>query len=192
MLLSRFCLNVEGRKFKSLEVREASSSHLKMGSLIWQQLFFFFIQFHHIFHRYFHLQEVVNILPRKNIQWQGFADAEDVLVIGGALGEGRTRGQQLTLLLFFAISQIFSLPIAAHWTDQAGFFPRERSRPTTFCYNSSWLVWQYMCTRWSEKSWLGSKKSMIFFSMKYTMIDRLFAMTFGKILNIHKTNETQP
>ena len=23
------------------------------------------------------------------------------------------------------------------------------------------------------------------------MIDRLFAMTFGKILNIHKTNETQ-
>jgi len=27
--------------------------------------------------------------------------------------------------------------------------------------------------------------------MKYTMIDRLFAMTFGKILNIHKTNETQ-
>ena len=32
----------------------------------------------------------------------------------------------------------------------------------------------------------------VFFSMKYTMVDRLFDMTFGKILNIHKTNETQP
>ena len=32
---------------------------------------------------------------------------------------------------------------------------------------------------------------IFFFKMKYTMIDsRLFAMTFGQILNIHKTNET--
>ena len=136
----------------------------------------------------------MNILPRKKHLVARFCWCRRCFGDRGGPGRREDEGSIANFVVVFCdITDILSpYRCTLDWTDQAGFFPRERSRPTTFCYNSS-LGWcGSICAHGGLKNHgLGSKNSMIFFQWNILWFDRLFTMRFGKILNIHKTNETQ-